>query len=143
MSLQKLLGVLGAAFTGEIVTLNGADVTTSDSGSIAHAGIDYRVNGTEFSCTGAGVYDVSRGSWLEQGSSSNVWFQRTINTGSLDIDPGAGRLPMTSARLIEVQDSTIPGGPVTCNVTITMWDAATSGNKLDEKTFTLSAERIV
>jgi len=140
--LNEIFAELGS--TDPAVSLNPAGVTNSSSDNPVHAGIDYRTNGTEFSCTASGSYTVERGNWLDAGLNSEVWFERIVNTSThgLAIDPGSGRLPMTSARLLEVQDPAIVGGARTANVTINMYDAATLGNLLDTKTFNLSANRI-
>lgn len=142
MSLQQLFGILGAASVGTEVSLNTAGVTNLSENNPTIAGVAYNLSGAEAASNSAGSYVVSRGNWLDTGNNFDVWFERTINTGSLnDDDPGDGRLIMTSTRTVAVRDNTIPGGPVTCNLTITMWDAASGGSKLDEVTYTLSAQR--
>jgi hypothetical protein len=131
---------------GEGVSLNSSNVTNGpDSSASVYAGVSYSAgtnNVFEYKCTVGGTYSISRGLWLDYGDSANVWFERTINSGSLNSnDPGSGRLQMNTARYVEVVDTSIAGGPVTCNLTITMWDASSGGNKLDEVTYTLSAEK--
>jgi hypothetical protein len=140
--LNEIFAEIGT--TDPSVSLNTAGVTINADVSTVIAGVKYNTDGTEKSTNadGNGTYDVSRGIWLDTGLNSEAWFERTIISGTLNnSDPGSGRLIMTSARTVAVQDTSYAGGPVTCTVKITMWDAASGGSKLDETTYTLSAER--
>lgn len=130
---------------GPTVSASSSNVTRGPAAlNPVYAGVAYNATGFEFSnnASGSNSYDVSRGLWLDSGSASEVWLERTINSGSLNSsDPGAGRHQLNTARLLEVSDSTILGGAVTCNVTVDFYDASTGGNLLDSVTYTLSAER--
>lgn len=126
------------------VSLNADDVTRDTASNPTYAGVQYNSSGSEFAnnVDGSSSYTVSRGAWLDAGLNSEVWLERVINSGSLNSnDPGAGRMQMTSTIFLEVADSTIPGGPVECNVTINAYDAATDGQLLGTATYTLSATR--
>ena len=128
--------------SGPVVDAATGGVTNGAAIATVIAGVAYNGDGTEDASTAAGLYTVSRGSWLTSGSPSEVWLERTINSGTLtNSDPGTGRHQLNLVRTLAVQDTTIPGGAVTCNVTVEFYDAATGGNLLDAVTYTLSAER--
>lgn len=122
----------GAAPT---VSLSTADIL-NNSGDIGtcYANLQYHTDGTEN--TNSPDYsdnynDTSRGSWLDSGSSSDVWFERTINSGSLWVDPGAGRLNLGTTRTLKVRDTNSGASAQSCNLDIEMWDAASGGSSLD------------
>lgn len=145
MSLLQLFMVLGSAQTGPLVEFNGGNSTVSSSSNPTVAGISINSDGTEkgASADGAGTMNVNRGSWLTSGNAADVWIERTISSGSLShADPGAGRLSMDGVSYeLSNQDTTIPGGANECTLTLTAWDAASGGLKLDEVTMTFSATR--
>ena len=137
---NMMMGVIGIVGPSVDALTSGNTTSTSDNPCIS--GVEYRSNGNERGSTGAGVYSTVRGAWLTSGTGAEVWLERTLNTGTLNnSDPGAGRLQMNSSRIYAVEDTSIPGGPVTCNVTFDFYDAVSGGNLLDTVTFTLSAER--
>lgn len=129
--------------TGPGVDAVGGNITRT-RGITCYAGIRYDSDGDEYESpiTGAIGINVNRGTWLTSGLTSEVWMQRTINSGSLYVDAGSGRLAMTTSRTFQVRDTSTTGGPVTCNLTIDFYDAASGGNLLDSVTYTLSAERL-
>lgn len=122
----------------ETVSLNTSDVNKIRINNTCTAGVRYRSSDDEDGSTNAGNYTESRGNWLDSGSETNVWFERTVNTGAIQTDPGSGRLQMSITRTIACVRTT--QGVNTANVTITMWDASSGGAKLDEVTFDLTAE---
>jgi len=124
------------------VSLATAGVVRSTIGD-CYAGVQYNSTGLEYeSPPGGGTgFSISRGYWLDGGSNSEVWIERIINSGSLYSDSGSGRLALTSSRAFQVRDTSTSGGPVTCNLTINAYDAASGGNLLDSVTFTLSANK--
>jgi len=72
----------------------------------------------------------ARGTWLDGGSSSEVWVQRVITSGTLNhADPGSGRLQLSSSRQFGVTRSTT--GTSTVDLTYNFYDAASGGNLLD------------
>lgn len=145
MSLMQLYMVLGQANTQPVVNFNGGPSTVSSSNNPTVAGISVNGDGTEkgASADGLGTMNVNRGSWLTSGSAADVWIERTIVSGSLNhSDPGAGRKSMDGLSYeFSNQDTNIPGGADLCTITLTAWDAASGGTKLDEVTMTFSATR--
>lgn len=136
----------GSAFVdlfGPTVTLDATDVVNVRTGSQnCWSGVTYFSDGTEKAATNVGLYTVSRGNWLDSGLNSQVWLERTINTGSLSTDGiGAGRVIMTSDHIMERTRFTF--GISTCNLTIRAYDAASGGNLLSTATYLLSAEQTI
>lgn len=133
------MGVRRAAWGaggGETVSLNTANIS-NNSGDIgtAYANLQYNTDGAEYTNSVAWLdnFSTSRGNWLDSGSNSNVWFERQVTAGSaLWVDPGAGRLQMSSTRSMKQRDTNAGAGGVSTTLTITMWDASTGGSKLDE-----------
>lgn len=116
---------------------------TVEAGSVCYAGFTLRTTGLLYSATlisGASIDDSFRERWLETGRVDQVWVERTINSGDLDIDGiGASRVSCTIARDIYVLDTDpgVSGQP--CNVTLNFYDAAAGGNLLHSRSWTLSA----
>jgi len=88
-------------------------------------------------------YTLNKGAWMDTGANTNYWVERTINSGTLSTDAGAGRLAMTSNRDFGCIDTTDNGSPVTANVTFDFWDAATGGVKVGSATYTFTADKYV
>ena len=138
---QSTIIASALGYSGPQVSPSTANVTTNGDFNPTVAGVDYRTNGTEWSSTASGSYTVSRGSWLDIGGSDEVWIQRTINSGSLTTDAGSGVLAMTSSRLFAVEDTSYPGGAVTCGLTVKFYSDSGGTTEIGSATFTLSAER--
>ena len=72
----------------------------------------------------------ARGTWLDGGSSSDVWVQRVITSGTLNhADPGSGRLNLGISRQFGVTRSV--QGTSTVDLDFNFYDAASGGNLLD------------
>ena len=126
--------------TGLQVSLSNTSVSNVRvSTSPCFAGVRYHSNGNEHASSNSGTWSVSRGLWLDSGLNSEVWLERTINSGTLTTDGiGSGRVVMSTTRIIDVQRSVT--GIKTCNVTVRAYDAASGGNLLSTATFDLTAE---
>jgi hypothetical protein len=126
------------ASTG-VTTDNGGVGTACYAGITFNGGLPYQ----EESCTFAGSYTVNRGTWLDVGSSDEVWVQRVISSGSLNSnDPGSGRIRCDTSPYFEVVDTSLVGGPVTCTLTFNFYDAASGGSLIGSSgSLTLSANR--
>jgi hypothetical protein len=104
------------------------DLFNSDS-SPATAEIRIDNDGDLYYSDATGAYGAAEGTWLTQGSTSNVWVERTIVSGTLDTDTiGAGRVSMTTNRFMGVVRSTV--GTKTATVSVEFFDAAAGGNSL-------------
>ncbi len=134
-------GVAALASIAPEVSANTANISTIGSDNPVVAGLQINTDGVEWSSNSAGTYNVGRGVWLDEGDSSQVWVERTLDSGTLDVDPGAGRLRLDTTRTYEKHDTTIPGGAETCTVTYDYYDAPSGGNLLDSVTLVHTAER--
>lgn len=126
------------------VTLSNRQVYNIGVTGTVYSGIQVNTSGIEWSNDGPVSQDFNtyRGKWLNSGSSSAVWIERTLNSGTLDWkDPGSGRQQMNTTREYGVSQSS--DGSTTANITLTAYDAASGGNTLDTATFNIQAEKAV
>ena len=94
-------------------------------------------DGDWYESNNAGSYSAAEGTWLTSGLNSEVWIERTIDSGTLTTDAGSGRLACSVDRVFDVQRSTF--GAKTCTLTFEFWDAASGGNSLGTKQIVLTA----
>ena len=132
-------GTLRQIFSALAVSPNASAISNVRAGAICYAGIEFNTDGTENENTNVNVFSISRGDWLDAGANSDVWIERTINSGpGFNVnDPGAGRLIMTSVRVFNLSQ-TSEGTKIT-NVTFDFWDAAAGGTKIGTVTFDVTA----
>lgn len=126
--------------SGPEVSMNATNCSRVRFNADCYSGVRFAIDGDEDKKGPTnGWADANRGQWLDQGASSEVWVQRTINTGSLnDEDAGSGRLQLDQARAFSIIKVGV--GTVTCNLTFDMYDAASGGNLLDTVTIDIIAE---
>lgn len=65
---------------------------------ICHAGIRFGSDGVLYKIQSNGGFSAIIGQWLLSGSSSSFWVERTIQSGTIEVDAGAGFLIMSSNR---------------------------------------------
>lgn len=138
--IHHLLAAIVGASPGLTVSPDTNDVVNIRVGATCWAGIVFNAVGTELGNTPANSFSVSRGNWLDAGDSSEVWIERTINSGpgfNVD-DPGAGRHQLNTNRKFNENQTSI--GVKITNVTFDFWDAASGGNKIGTVTLDISAE---
>ena len=103
--------------------------------------IQFNTNGNEdanSSASSSSPTSANRGVWLDGGSSSDVWVQRVITSGTLNhADPGSGRLNLGTSRLFGLSRGT--NGISTVNVDFNFYDAAAGGNLLDTVSISMIA----
>jgi hypothetical protein len=136
-----LLGgaIMKQGIVAPTVSFNAAFVSKLRFNNTCHAGVKYYAIGVEGAGGPAAVFDTARGDWLDTGSGSQVWIERTINSGVLDwFDPGSGRLRLDVDRSYGILRPSV--GIDTANVTFDAYDAASGGNLLDSVTLTFTAE---
>ena len=99
-------------------------------------GIEYKNNLASNTTMGS-----SRGTWLDTGLNSEVWVQRTINSGSLNyVDAGSGRLQLSTSRDFGVSKSGASGQQAV-GITFKFYDAASGGNEIASVTYNITAEK--
>ncbi len=130
------------------VQLYGPATSASASGDInvrfgadCYGGVQFANTGTEYEYNSSGGLIVEGDGWLDSGSASEVWVNRVVTAGSWnDIDPGAGRLQLSTTRSFRIIRTT--NGTHTVTEYFQFWDAATGGNLLQQtSSVTYSAER--
>jgi len=140
---EKMKFYDGSAFqdlyTSLTVSMAAGGITNARVFSTCYAAVSFNTDGNEWASTNAGSLTVSRGQWLDVGTSAEVWIEYTVNSGSLNWLGWAGRKQLTTTRTAGVFKAS-PAGFHTANVTFRMYDAASGGNLLDTKTYTISAE---
>ncbi len=127
---------------------SGPEVSATANGQVnsllsqtCYAGVQFNTSGEEFEVVASnGNYSQSQGDWLTSGSSSDVWVERSITSGTWNSsDPGAGRLQLSTSRSFRVIRSTTGIQSVTGS--FDFWDAASGGNNLQStSSATYSAE---
>lgn len=79
--------------------------------------------------------------WLDVGTNNQVWVERTIISGTLTIDPGAGRLACTAERIYTVLQ--VGEGQKVCVIDLKWYDAVSGGSLLDTQRVTLTGDVFV
>lgn len=130
---------------GPVVSMNTNDFSTlyvSASGT-SYARLRLNSNGNEETnsdASNATINSTVRGAWLDTGTASDVWVERTV-VGTLDLDdPGAGRLNLGTSRTYGITYTAPPIGSDAATVTFDFYDAATGGTLLQTNTITITAE---
>ena len=106
-----------------------------------YAILQLNLSGAEFANASAGSTSMTkgRGSWLDEGTSAEVWVERVLDSGTLNhSDPGAGRLQLSTTRLYGISRST--DGTTTTTVTFNYYDAAVGGNLIGTATVVFTVE---
>lgn len=121
------------------VSPSSSSVNKEDSVSRVWALLEYKTDGIEYENSNPGTQTTnqSRGNWLDSGDVSEVWVERTIDVGSLDVDAGAGRLQLDSNRKFGLYADQIDVQSAT--VTFKFYDAAVDGNLLDQVSIEFTA----
>lgn len=83
------------------VKLTNRTVFRDRTGAQCHSGIQTNASGVLNLVQNNGGLSAVSGEWLLTGSAAGFWIQRTINSGTLETDPGAGFLQMNTSRLYE------------------------------------------
>lgn len=137
-----LVGSLIPKVAPDQVSANTTDVEYTGVSGTVYAGIQFNTDGSEWANAGpnSASFTLSRGTWLNSGSSASVWVERSISGASLNWqDPGAGRQQLNTTREFGLSRTT--DGESNSVVTFDFYDASTAGNLLDSVTVTLSVVR--
>lgn len=136
-------GTVAKPPSGPTVAPASSGVSYSGVGATIYARVMFGADGVQYRNASATSTSMTTSvtTWLTSGLSSQVWVQRTVNSGSLNLDPGSGRLQLNSDRTFGVQDVTIAGGSVSANLTFRFYDAASGGSEIGSCTLTLTANR--
>lgn len=102
------------------------------------SGIKFDADGDVYRMTILGAWQRI-GTWLINGTNSDYYISRTIDSGSLDTDAGAGPLQMNSDRAYAIVQTTV--GTSTAMISVTISNSTTGSPVLDGKSYTLKATR--
>jgi hypothetical protein len=87
----------------------------------------------------AGSWGAHNTTYVTGGDPSDVYVERTINSGALTTDGiGASRVQISTDRILQCV-SVIDGIAVDANVTVDYYDAPAGGNLLDSAVYDLNA----
>lgn len=132
---QKSEGVAGD-------TINITDRTVSNSlpfDSPCHSGIRLGSDGILRTLQADGGLSVIQGEWLVKGSPGSFFVQRTILSGTLEVDPGTGFLQLNTTRDYDNQKAT--EGVKTTVVFFEVSDDVSGVPVLDTATMTFTSEQ--
>jgi len=131
------------AIVDPTVDWNGQLHSTTRNGQVCFSAWKNDNDGGKYVSNNAGAFVAGAyKTWLTAGGNSQVWIERTIITGSLATDFGAGRQLTNGDKVLMVLDAVATGSPSVATVTIDYWDAASGGNNLATGLLTLRAERL-
>ena len=139
MSLKLLYQALASAHsTGPLVDFSDTVNSTADTPGTVYAYTKWDNDGDIYDSFATGSYGSSSDTWLDAGTTAQVWVERTISAGSLNLDTiGSGRAAMTTDRQLGVERG--PAGSKSANGTISFYDAASGGNLLRTRNWSLTA----
>ena len=117
--------------TGPAVSaLANGDYNSGSTGTI-YVGVKFATDGEEYERTPIGGYGTTVGTWLDAGTSSEVWVEYIKNSGTSFV----GKTPGTRYQLSSDQQFYLTATSLisyrTINCYFKFWDAATGGNLLD------------
>ena len=130
---------VSAATVAPLVSADGTGYTnTRGIGGDCDAGLSFNTDGEEYRILATGAIDgTSQGTWLDQGTSDQVWVQFNYDSGSaaswIGFSNGT-RYQMNVTRTFRITDSSTGPGTVAITGDFSFYDAASGGNLLDNTT---------
>ena len=144
MSLFFFIG-MGRGSNAPIFSMSSSVVSKNTvNGFTVFANHEWRSDGIEYENSNPVLttVDSSRGAYLENGTASDYWIARTIDSGTLDTDGiGATRQVLNATYKTGITKTTSGsgGGSKTATVTFNIYDAASGGNLMDTCTIVFTA----
>jgi len=105
MILRQIQGTDGAATAA--VKANDRSVFNVIVGETCHSGIRFGSDGVASLIQANGGFSAISSEWLISGSAAGFWVQRTIISGTLEVDPGAGFLQLNTTRTYDNQKASV------------------------------------
>lgn len=105
MSLLFFTNSSSAGASGDVATLPINDFTTQGFTGTVYSGVKFDNDGNIYERQAGGGWS-SIGAWLLSGTASDFYIKRTIDTGSLTTDGGAGPLILSTDRIYDLQRTT-------------------------------------
>ena len=136
---MSLMFIQHAGATANAVQVpSGIDFFRSASSGTIYSGAKFDADGSVYARTAAGAWQVV-GTWLIAGSAATYYISRTIDTGTLTTDAGAGPLQMNTDREYDKQ-GTAGGGFVSVGVTYSISDDVSGTPVVATGTYLFSLE---
>ncbi|KKL97104.1 hypothetical protein LCGC14_1837800 [marine sediment metagenome] len=137
---QQMLMRAISASKPVVVELGAVLEDNTRSGGPCTQGIKIDSDGDFYVSDNVGSYGAASETWLERGTTSQVWVERTIDTGSLDTDDiGASRVACTSdLELIVVRPTS---GDQQATGSLRFYNAPTGGTLLETTSWDIKATR--
>jgi len=85
------------------VRLTDRIVDNSNPSSTCHSGVDFSSTGVLSTIQANGGFSAVMNEWLNSGAASGFYLQRTILSGTLEVDAGAGWLQLSTSRTYDNQ----------------------------------------
>jgi len=104
-----------------------------------HSGIKLGLDGVLSTLQADGGFSAISGEWLLTGSASSFFVQRTIISGTLEVDPGTGFLQLNADRIYDNQKAT--QGIKTTEIFFEIADDGVGTTILDTATMTFLSEQ--
>ena len=136
MSLTLFLPTGAAA---NVVKIPNVDYTRYAPTGTVYSGAKFDADGNVYARTAGGAWQMV-GAWLVAGSASTFYLSRTIDSGTLTTDAGAGPLQMNTDREYDKQKSG-GNGAVSCYVTFSISSDVSGSPVVASQTLYFEAER--
>ena len=118
---------------------SGIDFTRSAISGTVYSGVKFDADGSVYARTAAGAWQVV-GTWLVAGSAGGYWISRTIDSGTLTTDAGAGPLVQSTDREYDRQKDG-GNGVVSSTVTFSISSDVSGSPVVASGTYVFEAER--
>jgi len=124
---------------GNLARISDRTVSNSRVSGTCHSGIQLNNDGILYRIQANNGLSAVVGEWKINGASASFFVQRTIISGTLEVDPGTGFLVLSSNRLYDNQKSS--AGIKTTEVFFEIADDAGGINIIDTATMTFISEQ--
>jgi len=101
MLISQYWGTSGVA--SDTVNITDREVNNARNSGICHSGVKFGLNGVLSTIQANGGFSARPGEWLVSGTASTFYLQRTIEQGTLEVDPGTGFLQLNADRIYDNQ----------------------------------------
>lgn len=137
MILRQIHGTDGDAVAA--VNVTDRTVFRFRIGDTCHSGIRFASDGVAFLIQANGGFSSIINEWLISGSAAGFWVQRTIISGTLEVDPGTGFLQLNATRTYDNQKVSI--GPKTTSLFFEFSSDVSGSPIVATATMTFTSER--
>jgi len=105
MIIHQLYSTAGTA--APAIKVSSRTVSNTVTGGTCHSGVKFGLNGVLSTLQNNGGNSAVTGEWLVVGTASDFYVQRTIVSGTLQVDPGPGFLQLNVDRIYDNQQTSV------------------------------------